>query len=267
MLPASLSFALVLVAGCHVGGGESLFVSPHTIVERRARVDLECQRVRVGPSGGGSFTARGCGGRVSYVCTYTQASGRLCIREGGVERGSSGARARGIEGTRYVRELAASSPAVERCLEGRELAVVIAIDADGGVVSITGALPSDDVRECVQEALSRVVIMSVPGPTEFVTSFPPPPAPGTAAAAPRRTARAPNGLGPWVDARIAQHRDGILACVGRAVVAVRVEASAAALRWSLQGDLAGSAEEECVAHVVAGEAPPGASGTLIRVVR
>lgn len=107
------------VPACHVGSGDSVFTAPTDIVERRAHSDLDCyDRVHVAESGGGAFTATGCGRRVSYVCTLDRVNGRLCMREGEIDVAAEqpAAAPLGIDQSRYVAELAAVSREVERCL-------------------------------------------------------------------------------------------------------------------------------------------------------
>lgn len=254
--------------GCYVGGGDSVFTNPSDIAQRRAEGDLACSHVTVVEAGGGAYAASGCGHRVTYVCRFDDDNGRVCVREGEIlDNGADPRPPRAIAGAPsglYVRELAAVSPEVERCLARPEvLALDVVIDGSGMVRSIAGAVSTADEESCIEAALSRVVVRSVPGPATLGVSFPPrAPPPGVAPPSP-----GPNELGPWVDERIAENRDAILACVSRAVVAVRVQAGAGAVRWGLQGELSGTPEEECVSSVLPSTAPADADGTLIRVVR
>lgn len=69
----------------------------------------------------------------------------------------------------------------------------------------------------------------------------------------------------WLDA----NRDAILGCANRPTAVVRVEPSRGSIRISLQGPLAGSAEEQCVRAALAAP-PPSAvptAGVVIHAVQ
>lgn len=257
---------VALLAACVTGTGASRFRSTESVVRARAAVELDCPEVYVIELDGGGFRAEGCDRMVSYVCVVDRTNGQVCSRDSAIERvqrEEEPPAAYQASEARYVAELAAVSEAVEACTSGRGVGLEITLAADGRVTRLSGEIATATEQECIEAALRPVRVSSVPTPGVVDTSFPPPPRRALGESA---SATPGASLGAWLDAALARQRDAVLACVGRAVVAVRMSAADGAATWTLQGELAGSPEEECAASVLAAEVPP-AAGTLIRVVR
>ena len=164
----------------------------------------------------------------------------------------------------YVEELAAASDAVLGCTGGRALRLRLKLADDGRGMRLSGEIATATERECIERALRAVRVRSVATPREVETRFPPPARRAATTASPATSPA--TSLAAWTHVTLARHRYAVLACVGGAVVQVRVVAEGGEATWSLVGELAGSSEEACVAAVLGGDTPP-ASGTLVRVVQ
>lgn len=161
-----------------------------------------------------------------------------------------------------IPELAAVTGRVRAC-SPRARTLGLTITQAGRIDAISGDIATAEEQECIEAVLSGVRVRSVPGPTAVRVMFTAQPPAATATNAPPP----PTALEPWLADIATRQRDAILACTGRPLVAVRVVVTNQVPQWSLQGELAGSAEEACVRSLVAGEPYPPADGTLVRVIR